>query len=292
MSHLNLSQSTSSVEVVSSVIIDKLYELAQTNLDESSDVQGNIQVNHAYEDAVTYLLNKFPNLQINVTSGAYIRFADSAVAAICASNWGDSVGITLSQAQALTSLNNKFNNNTFIRSFNELFKFINIKVLSTLEFNGCSNLTSIRLDNITSIGVNCFNSCIHLQSVFNTQLITTIGSTAFYGCTLLTSLSFQNLITCAYGAFKNCTSLLKFNIGDSCTLIGDQAFYGCTTLQYVICNAVTPPTLSATSAFQNTTCKIYVPNDSVAAYRAATNWSTYSSRIFSLTQFAIDFPNG
>ena len=53
----------------------------------------------------------------------------------------------------------------------------------------------------------------------------------------------------------------------------------------------TPPTLGA-NAFNNTTCKIYVPDASVSAYKAATNWSTYASRIFSLTQFAIDFPNG
>jgi len=47
----------------------------------------------------------------------------------------------------------------------------------------------------------------------------------------------------------------------------------------VIVNATTPPTLGA-SAFNNTNdCPIYVPCSSVSAYKAASNWSTYASRI-------------
>ncbi|MFZ2756302.1 MAG: hypothetical protein WAY93_05495, partial [Atopobiaceae bacterium] len=69
-------------------------------------------------------------------------------------------------------------------------------------------------------------------------------------------------------------------------------FNGCTSLQYVVCNATTPPTITSNTFTSSNNCKIYVPDDSVASYKAATNWSTYASRIFSLTQFAIDFPNG
>ena len=95
INHLNIEQATSSIEVVSSSVIDKLYELAQNpSLDVSSNIQGNLQVSRAYEDAVTFLTNKFSNLQINVTGGTYIRFSDSLVQSICATNWGDGNGVT------------------------------------------------------------------------------------------------------------------------------------------------------------------------------------------------------
>ena len=38
-------------------------------------------------------------------------------------------------------------------------------------------------------------------------------------------------------------------------------------------------TLTSTNAFTGTTCNIYVPDALVAAYQAATNWSTLAARI-------------
>ena len=141
MTHLNLNQTTSSIEVVSSTIIDKLYELAQNpSLDANSTIQGNLQCTHAYEDAVTYLLNRFPSLQINVTGGTYIRFIDAAVQAICATNWGDGIGITTVQAMLVTSLNIKFQSNSTITHFDELNKFTNLTTLSNNSFNTCTSL--------------------------------------------------------------------------------------------------------------------------------------------------------
>ena len=54
--------------------------------------------------------------------------------------------------------------------------------------------------------------------------------------------------------------------------------------------AVTPPSIESGAIGNN--YNIYVPDASVSAYKVATNWSAYASRIFSLTQFNIDFPNG
>ena len=383
MSHLKLLQTTSSIEVVTSAIIDKLYELAQTNLDETSDVQGNLQVVHAYEDAVAYLLAKFTNLQINVTNGAYIRFADSAVQAICATNWGDNISLTVTQAQTVTSLNSKFKANTSITAFNELVKFINVKTLLASEFAGDTNLTSVDLGNVISINVNAFQGCTALTSVGDTSGITVINQCTFNGCSKLVNIDTSNVTTINDGrAFTDCTSLKSVNL-QNCTSIGSNAFLNCTSLeslgdtskvtyigQYqtfdntsnlkidfnfpslqtiagscinsgftnvVNCGTVTsmdstfkgcnnlktvvfPETcatlggsilgdcssliwvkvmyngiasLTASFGFSNTNnCKIYVPDASVAAYKTATNWSSYASRIFSLTQFAIDFPNG
>ena len=59
--------------------------------------------------------------------------------------------------------------------------------------------------------------------------------------------------------------------------------YGCDALMCVICKAVTPPTENTSGqnmfARITTAFRIYVPDESVDAYKAASSWSTYANRI-------------
>ena len=81
-------------------------------------------------------------------------------------------------------------------------------------------------------------------------------------------------------AFAHCTSLTSCTIGSGITSIGMYAFNHCSSLTSVTVNSLTPPTLSEYYVFDNTNdCPIYVPSQSVSAYKSATNWSTYASRI-------------
>lgn len=79
-------------------------------------------------------------------------------------------------------------------------------------------------------------------------------------------------------ACSYCYSLTSCTIGSGVTNIGTSAFASNTALTSVTIYATTPPTLGFT-VFHNSTCPIYVPSASVNAYKAATNWSDYSSRI-------------
>ena len=94
--------------------------------------------------------------------------------------------------------------------------------------------------------------------------------------------------------FGNCTSLRFVKLPVTLLGIGDQSFAGCTALEYVISYAITPPTLNGSNvfAYTNTIFKIYVPDDSVSAYKSTNGWSTYASRIYPLSQWSTDFPNG
>ena len=85
------------------------------------------------------------------------------------------------------------------------------------------------------------------------------------------------------GAFYQCTGLLEADLGTGITSIGVDTFNGCTSLASIICRAFNPPTLAA-GAFRYipATTKFYVPNDRVAAYKAATGWIPFASRIFSI----------
>ena len=148
-------------------------------------------------------------------------------------------------------------------------------------FYQCTRLRSISIPNgVTSIGGYTFYSCTSLSSVTIGSGVTSIGDYAFHSCYNLTSITIPNSVTSInQRAFVACRSLSSVTIPSGVTSIGQLCFSDCYNLTSVIVNATTPPTLGA-SAFNNTNdCPIYVPCESVNAYRTASNWSTYASRI-------------
>ena len=110
---------------------------------------------------------------------------------------------------------------------------------------------------------------------------TKIGASAFERCSGLTSVTIPNSVTeIDRYAFNQCSRLTSVTIGNSVTSIGNYAFSYCQALTSVTIQATTPPTLGGSDAFTNTNnCPIYVPSESVDAYKTATNWSSYASRI-------------
>lgn len=110
---------------------------------------------------------------------------------------------------------------------------------------------------------------------------TKIGSSAFKDCRALTSVTIPNSVTWIGDyTFNGCTGLTSVTIPNSVTSIGKYVFYNCSRLTSVTIEATTPPTLANTNAFNSTNnCPIYVPSESLEAYRQATNWSSLADRI-------------
>lgn len=149
-------------------------------------------------------------------------------------------------------------------------------------FSNCSRLTSVSIPNsVTSIGEAVFQRCSSLASITIPNSVTDIGMYAFYGCSGLTSIAIPNYVaTIGNYAFSNCRGLTSVSIPNSVTSVGERAFEYCTGLTEITVEATTPPTLGNDTAFWNTNnCPIYVPAESVNAYKTATYWSTYASRI-------------
>ena len=174
--------------------------------------------------------------------------------------------------------------------FDTNLKFIpsDITEIKSYAFYYCSSLTSITIpDSVTSIGDSAFAWCNSLTSVTIPDSVTTIGNSAFYNCWSLTSVTIPDSVTTIGGsAFYNCSSLTSVTIPDSVTTIEDEAFYGCDGLNGIYCKAIIPPYLGSVYVFvylkggyYYCPCYIYVPMESVEAYKSASYWSFYTGAI-------------
>lgn len=144
-----------------------------------------------------------------------------------------------------------------------------------------TEVTAEMLDGITKIRSYAFSYCTRLSSVTIPNIVTSIGGGAFYNCTSLTSITIPNNVTSiSYSAFYRCTSLTSVTIPNSVTSIGDDAFRFNGNLESVTVKATTPPTLGF-AVFLNGSSNlvIYVPAESVDAYKSAATWSDYVSKI-------------
>ena len=267
----------------------------------------------------------------DVDENGYIIFADAEVQRICAENWGNGIGITSSQAAAVTTLARVFVANTSITSFNELVYFTGLDSLHNSSesynygtFRGCVNLINVTLpSSIKSLGEASFAACDSLRTIGDMTNVELIGARCFDSSPLEGfKVKLSSLLNIGYGAFYNtqidavvdlgglttlpdgvyiggktrgvfgsCTQLRVAILPSTITTVGTVAFEKCSNLSGIVIKATTPPALNNTNAFNSTNnCLIYVPDASVEAYKTATNWSSYASRIFPVSQLATNNP--
>ena len=146
-------------------------------------------------------------------------------------------------------------------------------------FSSCVSLTSITIgDGVSSIGYSMFSGCTSLTSVTIGNNVTSIGEEAFYFCTSLTSIIIPNTVTnVGGGAFTDCSSLTSVTIGSSVTDIEGGAFDLCYNLDTIYCYAITPPELFDEGVFQNYDAILYVPCESLEAYKADAIWGKFNN---------------
>ena len=232
-----------------------------------------------------------------------------------------SLALTSLELPLCTSIgNNAFNNCTSMAL--TTLELPQCTTIGNEAFHSCSSmaLTSLELPQCTSIGNKAFNGCSSMAlTSLDLPLCTSIGNSAFNGCPLLSEITFQNVTTVGTQAFRGtgiskiklpsvetmsavsnydgifsfCPNLVLVDLGENCSSIGNESFgrgVGTSGKNItLICRASTPPTLGGSiiskGLVKATIGEIYVPDESVEAYKTATNWSAYANIILPLSQF-------
>jgi hypothetical protein len=162
------------------------------------------------------------------------------------------------------------------------------KSIGFSAFNYCYSLTTANFPACTSMGNYAFSHCFRLSSV-NFPVCSRIGSAGFSNCYNLTLVSFPACQSISAWAFCNCYRITSANL-PVCTYIGSNVFYACYNLSRLCLGASSVCTLLNSNAFTSTpytgysasfsgTPYIYVPSSLIASYKAATNWTYFSSYI-------------
>ena len=160
-------------------------------------------------------------------------------------------------------------------------------------FQYCESLSSITIPaSVTSIGNAMCNGT-------NLQEFEVESESAFYksvdgvlfdysgeilvnypnGKEVLSYLVPQGTTTIGRRAFEYNNHLTTVTIPDSVTSIKGYAFFACNSISSITCLATIPPNMEYEVFKMSNNSPIYVPNESVEAYKAAPGWSEYADRI-------------
>lgn len=196
---------------------------------------------------------------------------------------------------------------------------LTMKTIGALSFYQCSSLDSINIEHIEIFGFGAFSGCsslhidasnlsnmvsvskwafhnIDVYGTLHADKLTTLGGLdyengGFQGTNIekITSLGQITSIPSGYnynfGWFMGCKKLRLVVLPQTLTNLGTYSFAKCTSLESVILNAITPPTLGTGVLSETNNCPIYVPDESVTAYREASGWSAYADRIKPLSEY-------
>lgn len=157
-----------------------------------------------------------------------------------------------------------------------------ITVIDRYAFFQCDNLTEINIPkSVYNIGQCAFGYCDKLAEITIPEKVTSIKRGTFQDCPNLRNVNISNSVTSIEDfAFQGCTSLTNITIPKSVIMIGTGVFTNCTNFNTVYCKPTTPPTLGSPIPNYTFDFKIYVPFNSVDAYKSATHWIDNADNIY------------
>lgn len=200
------------------------------------------------------------------------------------------LGITFTQAAAVTNFNTAFRGNTLITSLNELKYFTHVSVWNLGDFNNMSNLKTIILPS----GINQYNhkpssrlfeNCTSLQYINMEDVSFNTGA-----CQLITQF-LQNVKIIIFSKYTS-------ELASACIYRTPTYF-----IKFPYNGIVTIGANNTTNGWDygkngNPLCRYYVPDNLLEEYKTDTStkyngsaWSTVANRIFPISQFDEDTKN-
>jgi hypothetical protein len=169
-----------------------------------------------------------------------------------------------------------------------------------------TSITSFVAESLTSAGSDCFNSCPNLESVVMPKVIS-LGNRFFWHSSNLKEVNLDGIET-LQNVFSGCVSLRKMrlpsiitlngafdtpnedryeliDLGENLTSIANNSLRGGFGMKAIIIRAKTPPEAGTNICSSSNNCPIYVPDESVEAYKTATGFTSYATRIKPLSEY-------
>ena len=132
---------------------------------------------------------------------------------------------------------------------------------------------------VDTIGKDAFYGCDELESITMPNSIVRIEEYAFYNCSAVKKFIIPGNVTfIGQRAFWDCKEMTSLAIYGNVATIGDYAFRNCSKIASITCEAATPPTCIYQCLNSVTkTIPLYVPSESVNAYKNATEWKDFTN---------------
>ena len=266
----------------------------------------------AYEDSINALRSKFNRLVLNITGNYYVRFKDPEFHRLVVKRWStDGVGVTRKQLAAVTDFpNDYFKDNKEITDLSDFANnFVNVNLFKQRTFENCTGLKTISLpsEKIDTSAIAIFGHTSLDENGIDLSCLTTLGFGIFRDCrfvhvfipnTLLLDMDYsqqwqdnlrlltmeleEGLSVVPNSLCSGCRLLTTIIFPSTITTIGGSVVHGCNNLKNFICKPITPPALVSDLGYIYTDFNIYVPDESVEAYKMA--WKNYSGKIKPMSQ--------
>lgn len=149
-----------------------------------------------------------------------------------------------------------------------------------------ANVTKLP-EGLTSIGNYAFYAKQNLAITEIPEGVTQIGESVFPSCNGLTKIELPTTLeSIGMSCFSSCQNLKEVVFKGNIKQLGNNSIYNCGKLEKLVFSGVTAiPTLGNNAfSYASSTLKIYVPDNLVDSFKAATNWKNYSAKIFPISE--------
>jgi hypothetical protein len=175
---------------------------------------------------------------------------------------------------------------------------VNPVVVMNQGFSGCTNLKKVVIDVVDYTGngnyteysnaIPQFSGCSKLEVCDIGEFkgyVNSLAYRAFYGTPVIAVNLPSNFIKFNYqDIYRNCTNLRVVVFRGEVDQLPGNCFTEDSSLQAFLCYASTPPTVQYNGLY-GVTKAIYVPDDLVDTYKAASGWSNKASIIHPISEY-------